>query len=83
MFYSAGTDTFLEDLTRNANPVFYFDEGPRATTKLVSKAYPRAPERRTNAGSFSLVALGVYAQAKTRTQRCSDYPTDIIYSCLL
>jgi hypothetical protein len=30
LLYSPGTDTFLEDLTRNADRVFYFDEGPRA-----------------------------------------------------
>jgi hypothetical protein len=39
LLYSPGTDTFLEDLARNADRVFYFDEGPRATTKLISKAY--------------------------------------------
>jgi hypothetical protein len=39
---SSGTDKFLEDLTRNADRVFYFDEGPRATPKLIAKAYPRA-----------------------------------------
>ncbi|VVB63782.1 Uncharacterised protein [uncultured archaeon] len=32
MLYSPGTDTFLENMTRNAERVFYFDEGPRATT---------------------------------------------------
>jgi hypothetical protein len=42
LLYSPGTDTFLEDLTRNTDWVFYFDEGLRAETKLVSKAYPRA-----------------------------------------
>jgi DNA polymerase I len=42
LLYSPGTDTFLEDLTRNADRVFYFDEGPRAEPKLISKAYPRA-----------------------------------------
>jgi hypothetical protein len=36
------TASFLEDLTRNADRVFYFDEGPRAEPKLISKAYPRA-----------------------------------------
>jgi hypothetical protein len=40
--YSPGTDTFLKDLTRNADRVFYFDEGPRAAPKLISKAYPMA-----------------------------------------
>ena len=37
LLYSPGTDTFLEDMTRNADRVFYFDEGPRAKTKLISK----------------------------------------------
>jgi hypothetical protein len=35
LLYSPGTDTFLEDMTKNADRVFYFDEGPRATTKLI------------------------------------------------
>jgi len=30
LLYSPGTDTFLEDMTRNADRVFYFDEGPIA-----------------------------------------------------
>jgi hypothetical protein len=47
LLYSPGTDTFLEDLTRNADRVFYFDEGPRAGTKLISKAYPRAQKSQT------------------------------------
>jgi hypothetical protein len=42
LLYSPGTDTFLEDMTRNADRVFYFDEGPRATTKLISKALSEA-----------------------------------------
>jgi len=33
LLYSLGTDPFREDMTRNADRVFYFDEGPRATTK--------------------------------------------------
>jgi len=41
LLYSPRTDTFLEDMTRNADRVFYFDEGPRATTKLISKACPK------------------------------------------
>lgn len=42
LLYSPGTDPFLEDLTRNADSVFYFEEGRRAAPKLISKAYPRA-----------------------------------------
>ena len=41
LLYSAGTDTFLEDMTRNSEGVFYFDEGSRATTKLIANAYQR------------------------------------------
>jgi hypothetical protein len=41
LFYSPGTDPFLEDLIRNAARVFYFDEGERAEPNLISKAYPR------------------------------------------
>jgi hypothetical protein len=39
LLYSSGTDRFQEDLTKNTNRVFYFDEGARATTKLIAKAY--------------------------------------------
>jgi len=41
-FCSPSTDMFLEELTRNADRVFHFEEGPRASTKLVSKAYQKA-----------------------------------------
>jgi hypothetical protein len=41
MLYSPGTDTFLENMTRNADLVFYFDERPKATTKLILNAYPK------------------------------------------
>jgi hypothetical protein len=47
LLYSPGTDTFLEDMTRNAYRVFYFDNGPRAMTKLISKAYPKAQKSQT------------------------------------
>ena len=45
LLYSPGMDTFLEDLTRNADRVLCFDEGPRADPKLISKAHPRAQNR--------------------------------------
>jgi hypothetical protein len=41
LLYSPGTDTFLEDMTRNADRVFYFDEGPRATRSLFRKLIPK------------------------------------------
>jgi hypothetical protein len=36
--------------TGNTDRVFYFDEGPRATTKLIAKAYPRAQKSQTPGG---------------------------------
>ncbi len=53
LLYSLGTDTFLEDLTRNADRPFYFDEGPRATTKLIAKAYLWTQKSQTTLEVFS------------------------------
>jgi hypothetical protein len=39
--------SWREEMTRNADRVFYFDEGPRAVTKLISKAYPKAQKSQT------------------------------------
>jgi len=52
LLYSPGTDTFLEDMTKNADRVFYFDEGPRATMKLISKAYPKAQKSQKTLEAF-------------------------------
>jgi len=40
LLYAHGTDTFLEDLTRNADRVFYLDERPRATTSSSLRVKP-------------------------------------------
>ena len=40
LHYTPGTDPFSENLTRNADRVFYFEESPKA--KLIAKAYPRS-----------------------------------------
>ena len=37
LLYSPGTDTFLEDMTRNADLVFYFDEGQELRRSLFRK----------------------------------------------
>jgi DNA polymerase I len=42
LLYYPGTDTFLEELARNADRVWYFDEGPRTSPRLVTKALPSA-----------------------------------------
>jgi len=53
LLYSPGTDTFLEDMTRNADRVFYFDEGLRASQKLVAKALPKAEKSQTTLEAFT------------------------------
>jgi len=36
LLYSPAVDPFLEDLMKNADRVFYFDEGPRAVPRMVA-----------------------------------------------
>jgi len=47
LLYSPGIDRFLADMTGNADRIIYFNEGPRATTKLISKANPKAQKSQT------------------------------------
>jgi len=47
LLYAQGIDPSFEDRVQNADRVFYFDEGPRASTKLILKAYPRAQNSHT------------------------------------
>jgi hypothetical protein len=42
-----GTDPFLEDLTRNADRAFYFDEGPSAAPKLISNSLSESTKELT------------------------------------
>jgi hypothetical protein len=39
LLYSPGTDTFLEDLTKNADRVFYFDEGQELSRSSFRKLF--------------------------------------------
>ena len=52
LLYSPGSDPFLEDLARNADRV-YFDEGPRASPRLVTKAFPKAEKSQTTLEAFA------------------------------
>ena len=47
LLYSPGTDTFLEDLTKNADRVFYFEEGPRDTPRLTAKTWLKMKDQKT------------------------------------
>ncbi len=37
LLYVPGADTYLEELVKNADRVFYFNEGPRAEARIVAK----------------------------------------------
>ena len=37
LLFSPGLDPFLEDLAKSADRVFYFEDGPRDTSRLTAK----------------------------------------------
>jgi hypothetical protein len=53
LLYSPGSDAFLEELARNADRVWYFDDGPRASPRLVTKAFPKAERSQTTLEAFT------------------------------
>jgi len=53
LLFSPGTDPFPEDLTRNADRVFYFDGEPIAKIKLISKGFPRKQKSQATLEAFS------------------------------
>jgi hypothetical protein len=53
LLYSPAVDPFLEDLMKNADRVFYFEEGPRAAPKIVAKALPKTQRDQITLEAFS------------------------------
>jgi hypothetical protein len=53
LLYAPGADPYFEELTSNADRIFYFEEGPRASTRLVTKASPEGAESQTTLEAFS------------------------------
>ncbi len=53
LLYAPGADPYLEELIKNADRVFYFDERPRAETRIAAKANPRAQRSQTTLEAFS------------------------------
>jgi hypothetical protein len=49
LLYSPGSDGGA----RNADRVWYFDEGPRESPKLVTKSFPKAEKSQTTLEAFS------------------------------
>jgi hypothetical protein len=53
LLYSPGADPYFEELVKNADRVFYFDEGPRAETRIIAKTNPRTQKSQTTLEAFS------------------------------
>ncbi|MGA9097979.1 MAG: hypothetical protein WB392_03510 [Methanotrichaceae archaeon] len=53
LLYAPGADPYFEELVKNADRVFYFDEGPRAEARVVAKASPRTQKSQTTLEAFS------------------------------
>jgi hypothetical protein len=53
LLYAPGIDPFFEDLVKNADRVFYFEERPRETPRLAAKAHPRTRENQITLEAYS------------------------------
>ena len=53
LLYAPGADPYFEELTSNADRIFYFEEGPRASTRLITKAHPKVQRSQTTLEAFS------------------------------
>jgi len=47
LLYSPGLDPFVEELVRNSDRVFYFEEGPRDSPSLLTKSSPKIKNQAT------------------------------------
>ncbi len=41
LLYAHGADPYIEELVKNADRVFYFNEGPRANVRVATRENPR------------------------------------------
>jgi hypothetical protein len=53
LLYAPRVDPYFEDLTKNADRIFYFEEGPRAEPRIVAKAHPQDQKNQTTLEAFS------------------------------
>lgn len=53
LLYAPGADPYFEELVKNADRVFYFDEGPRAEARVVAKAIPKTQRSQITLEAFS------------------------------
>lgn len=55
LLYAPGADPYIEELVKNAEGVFYFDEGPRAEARIVAKSHSEDSEEPDNAGGILMI----------------------------
>jgi hypothetical protein len=53
LLYSPGADPFLEELAKNADRVWYFEEEPRVAPRLIAKTRPQAQKNQATLEAFS------------------------------
>ena len=71
---SPGNDAFLEKLNRNADRAFYFDEGPRVSTKLVLKSLLEGLEESENPGGLDIDSMATQTRGKPLEPRIKVNP---------
>jgi len=47
LLYSPDIDSFFEDLAKEADRVFYFEDGSGETPKLTAKTWPKMKDQKT------------------------------------
>jgi len=47
LLYSPGLDPFMEELAQNSDHIFYFEEGPRDSPRLLAKSSPKIKNQAT------------------------------------
>jgi len=47
LLYSPGLDPFMEELAQNSDHVFYFEDGPRDSPRLLAKSNPKIKNQAT------------------------------------
>ena len=53
LLYASGADPYFDELTRNADRIFYFEEGSKAAPRLLAKAHPQEQKSQTTLEAFS------------------------------
>ena len=53
LLYAPGSDPYFEELVKNVDRVFYFDEGPRAEARVTARGNPRAQRSQTTLDAFT------------------------------